>query len=172
MFEELKPRAILRIEGPLGTFFLREESDKPVIFMAGGTGFAPIKGIIEQALASGCLRPMVLYWGVRSLRDLYMADLAGRWQAEHPGQFTFIPVLSEPEPEDRWPGRVGLVHAAILADFDDLSGYQVYACGAPLMVDAGKRSFTAERGLPEDEFLSDPFTVALDPKAAGSTVAS
>ena len=165
VFEELKPRTILRIEGPLGTFFLREDSDKPVILMAGGTGFAPIKGIIEHALAQGTLRPMVLYWGVRSLRDLYMAQLAGSWQTAHPN-FTFIPVLSEPAPEDHWTGRSGLVHEAILADFDDLSGYQVYACGAPVMVDAGKRTFTAQRGLPEAEFYSDPFTVAIDPAKA------
>lgn len=162
VFEELKPKTILRIEGPLGTFFLRQDSDKPIIFMAGGTGFAPIKGIIEQALKQGCMREMVLYWGVRSLRDLYMAEVAGNWQAQYPN-VTFIPVLSEPLPEDQWTGRTGLVHEAILADFSDLSGYQVYACGAPVMVDAGKRSFISQRGLPEDEFFSDPFTVALDP---------
>lgn len=162
VFEELKPKTILRIEGPLGTFFLRQDSDKPIVFMAGGTGFAPIKGIIEHALAQGCLRQMVLYWGVRSLRDLYMAQEAGSWQANYPN-FTFIPVLSEPLPEDQWKGRSGLVHEAILADFADLSGYQVYACGAPVMVDAGKRSFVGSRGLPEEEFYSDPFTIAVDP---------
>jgi CDP-4-dehydro-6-deoxyglucose reductase, E3 len=162
VFEELKPKTILRIEGPLGTFFLRQDSDKPIVFMAGGTGFAPIKGIIEQALSQGCLRQMVLYWGVRSLRDLYMAQEAGNWQAQYPN-FTFIPVLSEPLAEDQWTGRTGLVHEAILADFDDLSGFQVYACGAPVMVDAGKRSFVSSRGLPEEEFFSDPFTIAVDP---------
>jgi CDP-4-dehydro-6-deoxyglucose reductase, E3 len=161
VFEELKPRTILRIEGPLGTFFLREDSDKPILFMAGATGFAPIKGIIEQALAKGSLRQMVLYWGVRSLRDLYMAELAGRWQAEH-ANFTFIPVLSEPAPEDQWRGRTGLVHEAILSDFADLSGYEVYACGAPVMVGAGKTQFTALRGLPDGAFYSDPFTIAVD----------
>ncbi len=165
VFEELKPRTILRIEGPLGTFFLREDSDKPIIFMAGATGFAPIKGIIEQALAQGVTRPMVLYWGARTLRDLYMAELAGSWQAAH-SNFTFIPVLSEPLPEDHWPGRTGLVHEAILADFSDLSGYQVYACGAPVMVDAGQRSFTQTRGLPIEEFYSDPFTVSVDASKA------
>ena len=164
VFEELKPRTILRIEGPLGTFILREDSDKPIIFMAGGTGFAPIKGIIQQALASGTLRQMVLYWGARTLADLYMGELAGRFQAEHPN-FTFIPVLSEPRAEDHWPGRTGLVHEAILADFDDLSGYEVYACGAPVMVDAGKRAFTTTRGLPEEAFYSDPFTVSVDAAA-------
>jgi CDP-4-dehydro-6-deoxyglucose reductase len=162
VFEELKPKTILRIEGPLGTFFLRQDSDKPIVFMAGGTGFAPIKGIIEHALAQGSLRQMVLYWGVRSLQDLYMAQEAGNWQTNY-SNFTFIPVLSEPLAEDHWQGRTGLVHEAILADFADLSGYQVYACGAPVMVDAGKRSFISSRGLPEEEFYSDPFTIAVDP---------
>lgn len=161
VFEDLKPRTILRIEGPLGTFFLREDSDKPILFMAGATGFAPIKGIIERALAQGTLRQMVLYWGARTRADLYMADLASSWQAAH-RNFTFIPVLSEPAAEDHWQGRTGLVHEAILADFADLSGYEVYACGAPVMVDAGKRSFTGTRGLPEAAFYSDPFTVSVD----------
>lgn len=168
VFEELKPRTILRIEGPLGTFFLREETDKPIIFMAGATGFAPIKGIIEQALARGTLRQMVLYWGARSLRDLYMAELAGSWQAGHPN-FTFIPVLSEPLPEDHWQGRSGLVHEAILADFDDLSGYEVYGCGAPVMVAAGKQAFTTLRGLPDEAFYSDPFTISVDAAKAAVT---
>lgn len=163
VFEELNPKTILRIEGPLGTFFLRKDSDKPIVFMAGGTGFAPIKGIIQQALEEGTLRPMVLYWGVRSAQDLYMLDLLSKWQSEHT-LFNFIPVLSEPSPEDQWAGRTGLVHEAILKDFEDLSGYQVYACGAPVMVDAGKRAFTETRGLPQEEFFSDPFTVAVDPK--------
>ncbi len=162
VFEELKPRAILRIEGPLGTFFLREDSDKPIIFLAGATGFAPIKGIIEQALAQGCQRQMVLYWGVRTLEDLYMAELAGQWQANH-ANFTFIPVLSQPAADPPWPGRTGLVHEAVLADFSDLSGFEVYACGAPVMVDAGKRTFTQTRGLPEEAFFCDPFTIATDP---------
>lgn len=166
VFEELKPKTILRIEGPLGTFFLREDSDKPVVFMAGGTGIAPIKGIIEHALAQHTLRPMVLYWGVRSLHDLYLAEQLGRLQASH-ANFSFIPVLSEPLPTDNWHGRSGLVHEAILHDFDDLSGYQVYACGAPVMVEAGKRSFTAQRKLPEAEFFSDPFTISVDATKTG-----
>lgn len=163
VWEELKPRTILRIEGPLGTFFLRAESDKPVIFMAGATGFAPIKGIIEQLLAQGSLRQMVLYWGVRAREDLYMADLAGGWQAAH-RNFSFIPVLSHPVPADQWQGRTGLVHEAILADFDDLSGYEVYACGAPAMVAAGHQAFTSQRALPDEAFYSDPFTISVDPR--------
>ena len=164
VFNELKERAILRFEGPLGTFFLREDSDKPIIFMAGATGFAPIKGIIEHAFYTGSLRQMVLYWGVRTLADLYMADTAKQWQATH-DNFTFIPVLSDSGPDDHWAGRTGFVHQAISEDFAELSGYQVYACGPPAMVDAGHRAFTMTRGLPAEEFYSDPFTISFDATA-------
>lgn len=161
VFTRMKQRDILRFEGPLGTFFLREDSDKPIIFVASGTGFAPIKAIIEHAFHLESRRPMTLYWGGRTLPDLYMADLAGRWQTEHE-HFSFIPVLSEAPPESRWPGRTGLVHQAVLEDFDDLSGHQVYVCGNPLMVEAARRDFTALRGLPAEELYSDPFTPAQD----------
>jgi CDP-4-dehydro-6-deoxyglucose reductase len=165
VFNELKERAILRFEGPLGTFFLRQDSDKPILFMAGGTGFAPIKGMIESARHKGLRRPMVLYWGVRSKEDLYLGPLASSWQSDD-GLFTFIPVLSDPKPQDDWTGRTGLVHQAILDDFKDLSGYQVYACGSPLMVEAGFKAFTESRGLPKEEFYSDPFTPSVDKGAA------
>jgi len=164
LFNEFKGREILRFEGPLGTFFLREESDKPIIFVAGGTGFAPIKGIIEHALHRGidATRPMVLYWGARAQRDLYQPALPGQWQQQS-RNFTFIPVLSDPAPEDGWPGRTGLVHQAVLDDFADLSGYQVYVCGGPAMVDAARRSFVEMRALPPDEFFADSFTYAVQP---------
>lgn len=158
VFNEMRDRAILRFEAPLGTFFLREDSDKPIIFMAGGTGFAPIKAVIEHALYTHADREMVLYWGCRSLQDIYMPDLPGQWQRENPN-FTFIPVLSEPKPEDNWQGRTGFVHQAILDDFDSLAGYQVYACGAPIMVELGQKAF-ALKGLPDDEFFADSFTYA------------
>ncbi|MEP7183085.1 MAG: CDP-6-deoxy-delta-3,4-glucoseen reductase [Betaproteobacteria bacterium] len=161
LFSEYKGREILRFEGPLGSFHLREDSDKPVILVAGGTGFAPIKAIVEHALFHRLdeHRPMVLYWGVRSKRDLYLPDLPGTWQ-QASRNFTFIPVLSEPAPDDAWPGRTGFVHQAVLDDFDDLSGYQVYACGGPAMIDVARASFVATRGLPADEFFADSFTYA------------
>jgi CDP-4-dehydro-6-deoxyglucose reductase len=163
VFEEMKERAIVRFEGPLGTFYLREDSDKPMIFVAGGTGFAPVKAQIEHLLHHGTDRPMVLYWGARSLRDLYMPDLPIRWQQENPN-FTYIPVLSDPLPEDNWRGRTGLVHQAVLDDFPSLAGYQVYACGAAGMTDISRETFVGERGLPEDEFYCDAFTPSVDPK--------
>jgi len=159
VFEEMKERAIVRFEGPLGSFYLREDSDKPMILVAGGTGFAPVKAVIEHAFHKGIDRQMVLYWGARTLRDLYLPELPVKWQQEH-DNFTFIPVLSEPGPEDDWTGRTGFVHQAVLDDFPSLAGYQVYACGAPAMTDVAKKTFVEERGLPEDEFYCDAFTYA------------
>ncbi len=166
LFTQYKGREILRFEGPLGTFYLREDSDKPIILVAGGTGFAPIKAVIEHALYHGIekSRPMVLYWGARSKVDLYLPDLPGRWQTGHPQDFTYIPVLSEPAPDDAWPGRTGFVHHAVLADFADLSGYAVYACGGPAMIDAARRDFVAQ-GLDPNEFYADSFTYAAETEA-------
>lgn len=155
VFTEMKERDILRIKGPLGSFFLHEDSDKPIVFVASGTGFAPVKAIIEHALHIGMQRPMHLYWGVRILADLYMLDLAKQWQARG---VKFTPVLSEPQAEDNWQGRRGFVHQAVLDDYSDLSGHQVYACGAPVVVESAHRDFTTLRGLPNGEFFSDAFT--------------
>jgi CDP-4-dehydro-6-deoxyglucose reductase, E3 len=155
VFGTMKAKDILRIKGPLGSFFLRE-SDKPALFLAGGTGFAPIKSILTHAFHHKINRQMVLYWGAKSLADLYLPSVPSDWQQAH-DHFSFIPVLSEPKPVDNWPGRTGYVHAAVLADIADLSGWQVYACGAPPMIEAAKRDFMA-RGLPEDEFFADSFS--------------
>jgi CDP-4-dehydro-6-deoxyglucose reductase len=159
LFATFKGREILRLEGPHGAFYLREESDKPMIFVAGGTGFAPIKSMLEHCFHHGIDREMVLYWGARALADLYLPALPGEWQQAH-RNFTFIPVLSEPKAADAWPGRTGFVHQAVLDDFRDLSGYQVYACGAPAMIDAARRDFTTLRSLPPEEFFADSFTIA------------
>ncbi|MFM9912672.1 MAG: CDP-6-deoxy-delta-3,4-glucoseen reductase [Methylophilaceae bacterium] len=164
VFNEMPEKAIMRIEGPLGTFYLREDSEKPIIFVAGGTGFAPIKGMIEHALHHGSKRSMVLYWGALTKRDLYMPELPEKWAAEH-ANVKFIPVLSDPVPQDDWAGRTGFVHHAVMADYPDLSAYEVYCCGAPGMVESAYIDFVA-RGLPEHEFFSDAFTYAPKPKLA------
>ena len=156
VFTTMKVRDILRFNGPHGTFYLREDSPKPIIFLAGGTGFAPIKSIVEHALAENCQRPMSIYWGAKARIDLYMDALPVQWAASH-AHISYVPVLSQPAADDAWSGRTGLVHQAILADFPDLSGHQVYACGAPGMIDAARRDFAAQ-GLPEDEFFADAFT--------------
>jgi len=162
VFSGMKERDILRFEGPLGTFFLREESTKPVILVAGGTGFAPIKAVIEHALHSRIARPLTLYWGVRRRIDLYMNTLPESWAREH-ANFHYVPVLSEAQPEDAWTGRTGLVHHTVMEDHPDLSHHQVYACGAPVMIAAAKNDFTGRCGLPAEEFFADSFTYATDP---------
>lgn len=162
VFHRMKEKDILRFEGPLGTFFLREDSDKPIILLASGTGFAPIKAIVDHALYKGIGRPITLYWGGRVRSDLYMNALAERWAREH--GVRYIPVLSEARAEDAWTGRTGFVHRAVMEDYADLSGHQVYACGSPLMVEAAHKDFTTQCKLPDEEFYSDSFT----PAAPGS----
>ncbi|MET0267367.1 MAG: CDP-6-deoxy-delta-3,4-glucoseen reductase [Duganella sp.] len=161
VFSTMKERDILRFEGPMGTFFVREDSDKPIVLLASGTGFAPIKAIVEHLRAQGSTRAMTLYWGGRRPHDLYMDALCREWAATLP-HFSYVPVVSNALPEDAWNGRVGFVHHAVLADLPDLSGHQVYACGAPLMVEAAQRDFSARCGLPAEEFYADAFTSEAD----------
>jgi NAD(P)H-flavin reductase/ferredoxin len=158
VFESMKVGDTLDIEGPVGSFVLHEPSDKPLIFVAGATGFAPVKSLLEQAFHMGIERPLHLYWGVRRPRDLYLTGLPQRWEREHPN-FRFVPVISDPTPEDGWKGRTGLVHEAILADFPDLSGFSVYACGSVRMVEAARPAFVAQ-GLHEGACYSDAFSPA------------
>jgi CDP-4-dehydro-6-deoxyglucose reductase len=165
VFGAMKEKEILRVEGPFGSFFLREDSDKPMVLLASGTGFAPIKAIIEHLRFKGITRPAVLYWGCRSKADLYLHDWVQAMAAEMPN-LRYVPVLSEARPEDAWSGRTGFVHQAVMADLPDLSGHQVYACGAPVMVESAKRDFVARCGLPEEEFLADSFTSEADKHGA------
>ena len=165
VFQKMKERDILRFEGPLGTFFLREESSKPIVFVASGTGFAPIKAILEHMIHKGIARPTVLYWGGRRPKDLYQNALAESWAAAH-AWLKYVPVISDGLPEDGWTGRTGFVHRAVMADFPDLSGHQVYACGVPVMVDSARKDFVTQCKLPEDEFYADSFTTQADTKGA------
>jgi CDP-4-dehydro-6-deoxyglucose reductase, E3 len=158
VFNEMKTGDTLRFEGPLGYSAVRDGA-KPLILVAGATGFAPVKSVLEHAFREGFKRRLVFYWGVRQRRDLYLAELPERWQREH-DNFRFIPVLSEPVPEDRWTGRTGLVHQAILADFPSLAGCEVYACGSVKMVEVARPAFLAQ-GLPEDACFSDAFLPAV-----------
>jgi len=153
VFSKLKVRDLLRFEGPLGSFYLREDSDKPIVMVASGTGFAPIKAICEYALEKKISRPMTLYWGVRLKCDLYMLDVARSWK-----HLKFIPVLSD-EP---WEGRMGFVHRAVMEDFPDMSGVQVYACGAPIVIESARRDFSAQCKLPPDELYADSFLTEAD----------
>ena len=157
----LKEKDILRFEGPLGSFFLREDSKKPIIFLAAGTGFAPIKSIIEQMQSKKIDRSIRLYWGGRRPSDLYLSDLCKTWEKEIPN-FQYIPVISDGLPEDAWRGRTGFVHEAVIEDHPNLKDFQVYACGAPVMVNAARTDFSAKCQLPEEEFFADSFTSAAD----------
>ncbi len=160
VFGSMKEKEILRIEGPYGSFYLREDSTKPMILLASGTGFAPIKALIQHMRFKNIQRPAVLYWGGRRPADLYEEAWIRQQIAEMPG-LTYVPVVSDALPEDGWQGRTGFVHRAVLADFPDLSGYEVYACGAPIVIESAQRDFTAA-GLPAEAFFADSFTSEQD----------
>jgi CDP-4-dehydro-6-deoxyglucose reductase len=154
VFGAMKEKEILRFQGPLGSFFLDESSPKPIILLAGGTGFAPIKAIVEHAIHTTITRPMTIYWGARDQAGLYLSALPPQWAAAH-AHIRYVPVLSD----EAWDGRCGLVHRAVLEDYADLSSFQVYACGAPAMIDAARADFTSA-GLPATEFFADSFGFA------------
>ena len=160
VFQRMREKAILRFQGPLGCFFLNQDSDRPIILMGGGTGFAPLKSILEQAFHKGIQRPIHLYWGVRDHQDLYMHELPTTWEQRF-GQFSYTPVLSNAKPTTDWQGRTGLVHEAVLADYPDLSAYELYMSGPPPMIEAGKAAFK-KHGLPEQHLFYDSFEFASD----------
>jgi CDP-4-dehydro-6-deoxyglucose reductase len=160
VYESLKVGDRLAIEAPLGTFVPREDSERPMLFMAGGTGFAPVKAIVEHFIALGTRRPMHIYWGARIAADLYLLDLARSWASKVPN-ITFTPVLSDPDEAQAGGLREGLVHNALLADHPDLTGVELYMSGPPAMIAAG-RDFFVEAGLPEDRLYFDSFDLAPD----------
>lgn len=165
VFETLREGDELTMEGPKGGFYLRDEH-RPVIVIASGTGFAPIKSMVQDAVKRKLDGPAVLYWGGRRLQDLYMTDLPIRWEERYPA-FRFVPVLSEPDGMVAWNGRTGFVHQAVMEDYPDLSGYDVYACGVPAMVDAARRDLTQHCKLPPERFFADLFLTAGDRAGAG-----
>lgn len=160
VFHELGVGETLRIEGPQGTFVPREDSEHPVILVAGGTGFAPVKALIEHFLHLGTRRPLHLYWGARTAADLYLRALPERWAREVP-TLDFVPVVSDPNEAAQAGLRAGFVHETVLEDWPDLSDFDVYMCGPPALIDAGRRSFD-EAGLPEERLYFDSFEYAPD----------
>lgn len=158
VFNSMQNKDLLRIEGPHGSFFFREDSDKDLLLIAGGTGFAPIKGIVEHLLSEGFQRPVYLYWGVRTEADLYMNELSQQWASQQ-SNIHFVPVLSQSG--DDWSGRKGYVHEAVLADFEDLSSFDIYTCGPPAMIKAAEETFQA-KGMNKDHFYFDSFDYAKD----------
>ena len=164
VFGTLKEKDILRIEGPYGSFFLREDSQRPIVFLASGTGFAPIKAIIEHMQFKGITRPATLYWGGRHPSDLYMDAWIKAQLAVMPN-LRYVPVVSDALPPDGWTGRTGFVHQAVLQDTPDLSACQVYACGAPIVEDSAQAAYI-QAGLPTDEFYADAFVTEADKAGA------
>jgi CDP-4-dehydro-6-deoxyglucose reductase, E3 len=158
VFDELGERSLLRLEGPLGGFWLREDSDRPVVMVAGGTGFAPVKSMLRHLIHSGSRRPVHFYWGVRRPHDLYEGELVRRWAEEH-DWLGFTPVMSEPQPEDAWQGRRGWVHEAVLDDHPSLAPVDVYAAGPPPMIAVIQELFPAQ-GLPLGRLYFDSFEYA------------
>ncbi|CAM5463594.1 CDP-6-deoxy-delta-3,4-glucoseen reductase [Eoetvoesiella caeni] len=169
VFTQMKARDMMRFEGPFGSSCLREDSGKPIVMVASGTGFAPVKSMVEYALKKKICneRPITLYWGCRTRADFYMIDVPIRWAAEN-SNVSFVPVLSDPTPECAWSGRTGLVHHAAMADFPNLSDSEVYACGAPIMVDSAKQDFIQKCMLPADAFFADSFISEADRTHAGA----
>jgi CDP-4-dehydro-6-deoxyglucose reductase, E3 len=159
--KSIKEKDILRFEGPQGSFFLREDTQKPIIFLASGTGFAPIKSILLHMREKKIDREVYFYWGGRRPKDLYMDTLCQEFVGDLP-RFQYIPVISEAQLDDHWTGRTGFVHRAVMADFPDLSAFQVYACGAPIVIQSAQTDFVKQCGLPEDEFYADSFTSEAD----------
>lgn len=160
VFGAMKEKDIQRIEGPQGSFYLREDSNKPIVLLASGTGFAPIKAILEHMQHKGITRPVHLYWGGRRPSDLYLNEWVQAQLALMP-RLTYVPVISDALPEDQWTGRTGFVHQAVLQDTPNLSGHEVYACGAPIVVDSARADYT-QAGLPSEAFYADAFTSAAD----------
>ena len=161
VFSTLKEKDILRIEGPYGSFYLREDSQAPIILLASGTGFAPIKAIIEHMKHKGITRPATLYWGGRRPADLYMSEWVEA-QVKAMPHLSYVPVVSDALPEDAWTGRTGFVHQAVLQDHPQLNNFQVYACGAPIVVDSARTDYVGKAGLPEEAFFADSFTTEAD----------
>jgi CDP-4-dehydro-6-deoxyglucose reductase len=158
VFHHMQEKVLLRVRGPLGTFFLREDSQRPALLIGGGTGFAPLKGILEHAFKTGVSKPLHLFWGVRAQRDLYLDELPQRWVREHEN-FSYTPVLSEPAREDNWSGETGFVTDSVIRHYPELAGHDIYMSGPPVMVEAGHRLFM-QHGLDEFRFFSDAFEYA------------
>lgn len=174
---EMQVGHLLDVTLPFGDFTVRDATDKPMILLASGTGFAPVKSIVEDAIKRKTTRPMTLYWGARKAADVYLADLPAKWAQKYPW-FSFVPVLSEgavpsgdaADGETAGDGasafagcRTGFVHQAVLDDHASLAGHEVYACGSPAMIQAARQAFVDDRGLPRDAFFCDAFVPAVMP---------
>ena len=157
VFESMKERDLLRLEGPFGTYFLQTEVDRPIIMVAGGTGFSPIKGLIEHAMGENPNYNIHLFWGARDQQDLYLDDLARDWVEKYPN-FKYTPVLSE-STSSEWNGATGWVHEKVVDTYESFDDFDVYASGPPIMIDAVRDSLSARKMLIE-HFYFDSFDYA------------
>ena len=163
LFEDMPDKSMLRMEGPLGSFYLRENSDRPILMVGGGTGFGPIKAMVEHANYVGLKQPIHLFMGVRALRDLYMKDMAQIWSDDN--NISFTPVLSQPMAEDDWQGETGYVHEAVARSYKDLSGFDIYLCGPPPMINSAVELFI-KQGADKEHIFSDAFEYSEDARKA------
>ncbi len=156
----------LEVEGPFGTFTLRESRTSPLVFLGGGAGMAPVLGLLRSMADRGIERQAVFYYGARQRRDLCFEEELRALQARLPG-FRFVPALSEPAEEDQWDGEVGMVTEVLARCEPDLSGRDAYVCGPPPMVDAAIPALTA-LGVREDNIFYDKFTTTGEPEGEDS----
>jgi len=155
----LAPGSLLRIEGPIGQFTYRDGAG-PVLMIAGGTGFAPLKSMLRHALENGSRRPIELYWGARAQQDLYEEAQVLEWVARYP-QLKFTAVLSEASHAQGAHQRLGWVHEAVLREQGRLGDFEVYAAGPPAMIEALRASLPGQ-GLPPERLYFDSFDYAPD----------
>jgi phenol hydroxylase P5 protein len=160
----------LRFAGPYGRFFVRRSHDKPMLFLAGGSGLSSPKSMIEDLLGTGCEQPITLIHGVRTASDVYFDDLFRALEAKHPN-FTYVPALSQPDGDDSdgdWDGETGFVHEVAERRFDgSFKGMSAYLCGPPVMIEACIRSLMKGR-LFERDIFTERFVTEADGESAKS----
>jgi CDP-4-dehydro-6-deoxyglucose reductase len=161
VFDQLKERDILRLEGPQGNFFIRNDKpERPMIMMGGGTGFAPLKSMIENLLEQGDQREIHLYWGTRNRDELYLDKLPAQWAREQDHIHYHRAISDSTSPSEGFAFQ-GFVHQAVLADFPDLSQHDVYMSGPPAMIDTAREAFQAH-GIINRRMYYDSFEFGLD----------
>ncbi|HSK69125.1 MAG TPA: 2Fe-2S iron-sulfur cluster binding domain-containing protein [Candidatus Limnocylindria bacterium] len=146
----------VRISGPYGDFYLRGENGEELIMIAGGSGLAPIRSLVYDVIERGLPNKMRFFFGANTLRDMYYLEEFAQIQREHP-QFTFIPCLAFPKPEDNWTGKTGFVTVALQEMVDGAEGKEAYLCGSPGMLDACIK-ILKEKGFTDSTIFFDKFT--------------
>ena len=153
VLKRMQEQGEITVQLPAGKAHLRTDSPRPVILMAGGTGFSYTRSILQQMLADGLKQPVFLYWGVRFAEHLYADQEMKAWAAAHP-ELTYIPVVENAEPQ--WSGRSGIVHEAIMEDFVSLHDYDLYVAGRFEMAGVAREAFK-EKGVVIEQLFGDAF---------------